>query len=280
MQSYQSQLKGKKVVLATAHRKEVAIADLLSTHLGVQVLVPAQFNSDQFGTFSGEVPRGGSPIDAARKKIASALDLTGCNIGVASEGSFGPHPQVPFLPTNEEWLVWFDRETGLEVMHRELSFSTNHAHVDATSRAKAHDFLQQVGFPEHGIMIRLAAGPWIKGICSQASVDLLIEQELRTAGVVHIETDMRAMFNPTRMAVIRQAALGLVKKLKGGCPRCSWPAMEAIHNKRGLPCAQCGQPTFFIKVLILKCRRCRFEIEQWFPSGIAANPAQCNYCNP
>ena len=39
-------------------------------------------------------------------------------IAVVSEGSFGPHPAIPFLALGDERVLWLDRETGLEIVER------------------------------------------------------------------------------------------------------------------------------------------------------------------
>ena len=48
---------GRKVVIATKHKKELVIAPLLEKNLGVTCFVPDDFDSDALGTFSGEIKR-------------------------------------------------------------------------------------------------------------------------------------------------------------------------------------------------------------------------------
>ena len=66
---------GKIAVLATMHGKERVIAPLVETRLGLRVRLPGAFDTDRFGTFSGEVKRAGSQIEAARVKIAAAFSV-------------------------------------------------------------------------------------------------------------------------------------------------------------------------------------------------------------
>jgi len=49
-------------------------------------------DTDQFGTFTGEVARTGAPADAARAKARLAMSVTGLPYGLASEASYGPLP--------------------------------------------------------------------------------------------------------------------------------------------------------------------------------------------
>ena len=52
-----SRFAGRSLCIATMHGKEAAIAPVLQQRLGVRcVLPPDDFDSDRFGTFSGEVP--------------------------------------------------------------------------------------------------------------------------------------------------------------------------------------------------------------------------------
>ena len=49
--------KGKLVILATKHQKEKVIGPVFEAELGCLVHVPTDYDTDQFGTFSGEIPR-------------------------------------------------------------------------------------------------------------------------------------------------------------------------------------------------------------------------------
>ncbi|MBY0434905.1 MAG: hypothetical protein K2U26_12420, partial [Cyclobacteriaceae bacterium] len=64
---------GRSLVIATRHGKEKIIGPVLQEKLGVNIIVPDGFDSDQFGTFSGEVPRSGSALEAAEKKAMMAI---------------------------------------------------------------------------------------------------------------------------------------------------------------------------------------------------------------
>ena len=84
------------------HGKEKVIAPILEKELGVKVILPQNFDSDQFGTFTGDKARTGNQLEAARLKVQAAMKLTGADIGIASEGSFGAHPSIPFIQSNLE----------------------------------------------------------------------------------------------------------------------------------------------------------------------------------
>ena len=55
-------------VLATMHHKENVIAPLLKKQLGLEVVVPPNFNTDQFGTFTRDIKRPDTQIVTAKLK--------------------------------------------------------------------------------------------------------------------------------------------------------------------------------------------------------------------
>ncbi|MGV0104674.1 DUF6671 domain-containing protein [Nostoc sp. DSM 114160] len=107
-------------VLATMHQKEKVIAPLLEQELGINVIVPQDFNTDIFGTFTREVKRPGTQIAAAKFKAEKALEFTGENLAIASEGSFTPHPLVPYIYCNREIVFFLDKINNLEIIGQEI----------------------------------------------------------------------------------------------------------------------------------------------------------------
>ena len=53
-------LSDRTAVLATMHQKERVMAPVLERELGVNILVPAELDTDTFGTFTREVKRLGN----------------------------------------------------------------------------------------------------------------------------------------------------------------------------------------------------------------------------
>lgn len=274
-------------VLATMHKKERVIAPLLKKELGIKVTVP-QFDTDQFGSFTREIERSGTQIEAARLKAEQVLLLTGESLGIASEGSFAPHPSLFYASCNREIVIFIDRENDLEIIGEELSFDTNHNHLKVSNIQQAMDFAQKVGFPEHGLVVMQKDYPdssdeIIKGINTEAALIEAINNSLKKSadGTVHLETDMRAMYNPTRMKNIEKATCNLIEKIKCLCPKCSTPGFDIIQRIPGLPCEWCSAPTTLTNSVIYKCQKCGFKKEKLFPDGKQfANPANCMYCNP
>jgi hypothetical protein len=65
--------KNRELVIATKHHKEKVIAPLLEKELGVKCIVVKNFDTDQFGTFTGELARAEDAITTARKKCIAAM---------------------------------------------------------------------------------------------------------------------------------------------------------------------------------------------------------------
>jgi hypothetical protein len=91
-------------ILATMHNKEKVISPLLKEHLGINLIVPQGLNTDIFGTFTREIKRPDTQVIAARLKAKKALEmydekiaLPMVGVAIASEGSFSPHPLIPYI---------------------------------------------------------------------------------------------------------------------------------------------------------------------------------------
>lgn len=276
----------RQAVLATMHQKERAIAPLLKQELGIDVIVPSNFNSDHFGTFTRDIDRPANQIETAKLKALAAFELTEVSIAIASEGTFSPHPAMPFLPCNREIVVLIDRQHDLELVGEAISTETNFSHAAIESLDEAFTFAQKVGFPSHGLVIMPDAFSkntthLVKGITTETQLTTTVTQMLNQFGRVHIETDMRAMHNPTRMQVIQQATQNLIHKAKQHCSNCNTPGFAVVEQRPGLPCGLCGYPTNQILASISACQKCGFEQPMMFPNGIrSADPMYCEYCNP
>ena len=275
-------------VLATMHQKERVIAPLFEKKLGIQVRVPKNFDTDRFGSFTREIERSGSQIEAARLKAQKVLLLTGESLGIASEGSFAPHPSLPYISCNREVVIFIDRENNLEIIGEELSTDTNHSHTKVKDIKQAFEFAEKIGFPEHALVVMLSDCPKnsdeiIKGITTEAELVEAVTHSLIKSpnGTIHLETDMRAMYNPTRMKNIEKATYNLLEKINSFCPKCLTPGFDIVQRIQGLPCEWCSTPTTLTRAVIYKCQKCGFSKEKLFPDGKQfANPAQCIYCNP
>jgi hypothetical protein len=275
-------------ILATMHQKEKIIAPLLKQELGIDIVVPQNFNTDVFGTFTREIERLGTQVEAARLKAEKALAITGESLAIASEGSFSPHPGLPYLSSNREIIIFIDKKNDLEIIGEEFSIDTNYSHQVVESVEEALSFASKVGFPEHGLIVSSSALPKdsseiIKGIVTKQQLVEAVTFFLANSRdkKAHVETDMRAMYNPTRMKNIEKATRNLLFKINSFCPGCGTPGFEITQRIPGLPCEICYIPTRLIRSVKYQCKKCPFTQEELFPDGKDyADPAQCMYCNP
>lgn len=268
---------GRLSALATQHGKEKVIAPAMMAHLGLGLVLPPGLDTDSLGTFTGEVPRPAPMRETLRRKALMGMAAAGLPLGIASEGSFGPHPAVPFLAVAHEMMIFVDAERNLEILEEHVSPDTNFAAIDLAATTDIDGELQRIGFPGHAVILRSEAG-LVKGLACRAALD----EALRSAkGPVRLETDMRAHLNPTRQAELGKLAEKLARRIATPCPACAAPGFGTIRAERGLPCADCGTPTDLIRILITGCVCCGFERSVPRPDGQpAASPANCPECNP
>ena len=275
---------GRSIVIATKHKKQHAITPLLEKELGVNCIVPENLDTDLFGTFCGEIERALSPIDAAKQKCMLAMELTGTDLAVASEGSFGAHPLLYFLPANDELLVLIDKKNGLEITVREVSTKTNYNAKEVSSEEDLLAFAQSAQFPSHALILKDKKDGFssiAKGIINTMELLETFAKFKETHGTVYVETDMRAQFNPSRMEVIEQATKKLVAQLLVHCPHCQLPGFAINERILGLPCELCKLPTASVLGYIYKCKHCNYEQVANYPNKKEfEDPTYCNFCNP
>jgi hypothetical protein len=282
-----SWFQNRSCILATMHKKERVMAPLLEQQLQMQVSVPEGFNTDIFGTFTRDIKRWGNQLETARFKAKKALNHTGASLAITSEGSFFPHPTAPYLVCDRELVLLVDEVNKIEIVGNEISLDTNFAHTTIETLEDALSFAQKVGFPSHGLVVMSNSQPSnsdkiFKGIVTEKdlvdAVNTIIDSSEKKA---HLETDMRAMYNPTRMKVIAKATQNLINTILHHCPNCDCPGFDIVETLSGLCCALCNSPTNLIKSEIYQCQKCNFKQIKDFPKDIKfADPMYCNYCNP
>lgn len=276
--------KDKSVILATKHQKEVVIRPIFETELGCLVHVPDHYDTDQFGTFTGEVPRKLSPYETLIKKANLAAQQFGYHYAIASEGSFGAHPQLYFVPGDTELMVFIDVDRDLVVTEMEISAETNYAHTDISAQDNYEDFLEQVKFPTHGLIVRALDGEKTyleKGICQYKQLKATLRKAFQYCHTVRLETDMRAMMNPLRMQVIKKLAIKLAKRIQQYCPQCHTPGFGKISTEGHLTCKACHTMTKLYQQKVLSCLKCNYKIYQAREDGLEwSDPKDCPYCNP
>ena len=218
--------RGRKLCIATKHGKEKVIAPLFERELWVDCIVPHGFDTDVFGTFTMTIERKEDALTTARNKVIAALKHSDCDLGIASEGSFGPHPSIGFFPVNEEVLFFVDLKNDLEIFVKNMSLETNFSGEKVQNISELHAFAEKAKFPTHGLIVKKDVGSFSDMVSGITDVNVLEEtfaNMLTAHGTAYVETDMRAMFNPTRMKVIEATTEKLLQKILNKCPSCGMP---------------------------------------------------------
>ncbi len=274
----------RKLVIATKHEKEKVIAPLLEKELGVFCFINENFDTDLLGTFTGEIEREQDPVATARQKCLMAMELSNCDLGIASEGSFGSHPSMFFVNADDEFLIFIDKKNNLEIIVRELSTATNFNGKNIKSERELLAFAEASSFPSHGLILRKAKEDnheIVKDITDIKHLKETFQTLFEKHGTVYAETDMRAMYNPSRMQVIETATKKLIEKIKSECPQCSKPGFGITEVKSGLKCNLCGAPTNSTLSYIFVCQHCACTKEEMYPhKKTNEDPMYCDYCNP
>lgn len=273
-----------RVAFLTQHGKELLLGPMLSEKIGCELVRATGFDTDQLGTFTRDIDRPGTQLSAARFKARKAVELTGLDSGLGSEGAFGADPVGGLVPWNTEVIVWFDRQRNIDIvgvaqgpgggMHRKVG-----------DRDELKTFAEQAGFPTHGLVVRpdeTLASPIFKGI---QDWDVLLSafdsvSRVSTTGQVFVEVDLRAHMNPSRQQMILRAAEDLIAKLRSHCPTCEAPGFWEQERIAGLPCMLCDQPTRMPLARLWKCSACGHSDRRDEPAQSRADPGKCDYCNP
>jgi hypothetical protein len=281
---------GRRLLVASKHKKEEVIAPLFFNELGLTSIVLDEFDTDAFGTFTGEIERVGGPLDALRKKAYAALSSSNFDLVVASEGSFGPHPSLFFVPAADEMLIFIDRKNDLEILAREVSTETNFNSAEIDTEEALLKFAEQSLFPSHALILsnpienstNPIEKPFIfKGITSQEELIDIYTYLRKKSKTVHVQTDMRALYNPTRMKTIAKACHKLIRNILSQCPSCDTLGYNVTDVLDGLTCSLCGRPTKSTLAHQYVCRRCGHKELKYYPNlKMEEDPTFCDYCNP
>jgi hypothetical protein len=275
---------GRKLLIATKHGKEKIIAPIVENALGVICQTSSDFDTDLFGTFTGEIERSLDPLSTARNKCREAMSMHDFDLAIASEGSFGPHPLLPFIPANEEILTLLDTKNQLEISVSVLSTETNYHSEEVRTEQELLDFASRAQFPSHKLIIRKSKAEYqdiIKGISDWDQLLTAFRKQIANYEIVYVETDMRAMNNPTRLTVIERAAKDLVNKINSRCPHCNMPGFGITKIIKGLPCSLCKTPTKSTLSQVYTCLHCAYRKEKKYPEHkTMEDPQYCDLCNP
>ena len=271
-------------VIVTKHGKGDVMRPLLEQSLQVKCYVSNDFDTDAYGTFSGEITRKEDALTTLRKKCLAAMDYYKCDLAFASEGSFGPHPTAFFSTSDDELVILIDLKYNMEIVGRKVSLETNFGAKEILDVATFLEYLELVQFPSHKIIIKSSEEKpieIIKDISNKKEAIQVFERFLKKYQSVYVETDMRAMNNPTRLKVIKEATQNLIEKVQSACDKCNFPGFSATESVSGLPCSCCNSPTKSVLYTIMTCSKCNYTENKYFPRNLKfEEPMFCDTCNP
>lgn len=271
-----------KVVLATQHRKGEVIAPEFAATLGMQV---EEFlvDTDSLGTFSGDIERIGTPREVVIQKAKLGIEQSGYLFGLASEGSIGTDPFIPFINSDIELMAFIDVERDLTIVESLRSTEIIASGTSVRKETELRDFLVKADFPNHKLIIKSADKPHsylVKGIGDIATLEKSLEEAFKDFPEVVIESDLRAHCSPSRMANIAKLANKLALRLSNLCPECSSPGWGIVELERGLPCSECGEISEeAARAEILGCFKCSHS-QRGKVLAQSIDPSRCDLCNP
>lgn len=216
---------GPHILIATMHGKEAVLGPILAA-LGFQVLLPMGYDTDALGTFSGDVRRPGTAFEAALEKARRACDATGVARAVSSEGTYRPSQTLFPGARNAELLAFVDRENGFECVEYVTDTPTRFDKERVPPNVHAPEvraLLKMIGWPQTKVLVvphdpgeGVVMPEWVfKGIGNERELAEAFEicAGYSTDGWVHLETDLRAHMNPSRMASIAMVGERLARRL-------------------------------------------------------------------
>ena len=276
---------GRTAALSTKHDKLPLVGPPLARVVGLCVKA-VTVDTDTLGTFSGDIPRLGSPLDTVIAKARMGMDATGQTLGIASEGSIGPDPSMPFVVVDRELVGLVDDDAGIIVWESYASWDIVTARISLRPGEDLEPFLTRADLPTHQLIVRPNSGavhPIYKGIVGLEELTSAIAQcaSVATDGYACVETDLRAHVCPSRRVVIAGAAERLAHRLATRCPACGSPGWGRVDTLFGVPCAGCGVEVGQPRVAIDGCPSCEHrETKQLVPFETRADPGECPRCNP
>lgn len=272
----------KTIVIASKHRKEEVIAPVFQRYWNCQV-IKSDLDTDLLGTFTGEIPRMSDHKTTCRQKALEASLAANQNIVIASEGSFGPHPLIPWVPIDHEVIVLIDKERDICIQEELIAYETNYQSLVIEQGSDLREFLEKVLFPTHALCLQTKSLDQViaKGIQTHEELSFSLEKGFALADELLLSTDMRALYNPTRMKVIGLLAEKLAQRILRCCPACQMPGFGMVDVAGSLPCQACHAPSNQYALEILACLKCAYQERQSRPDGKKnIDPQFCSFCNP
>lgn len=269
-------------MITTKHEKQKLISPVFQK-LGIELL-HFEWDTDQLGTFSAEIPRTLSQRETVIRKARVGMAQLDRSYGVASEGSVGPDISLPILNSTVEAITWVDDVNGFELVQFERGLDVVAVKGRLANLDGIDDFLKRADFPNHGLILYPEGekDPIYKGIRSRNELEAALDDCLKKSSkkVAVVESDLRAHMSPSRSTIIAKCAEKLVDRLSKLCPSCQLPGFGEIGRLLGLPCKSCGEDVeTALKGEVLGCVKCEYKVEK-LNGKTEASASSCFSCNP
>lgn len=271
-----------KIALATKHGKLAQIAPAFTSLRDWQIEL-VEIDTDVYGTFSGEVPRLLTPRDAAIEKARAGALHAGLDFGLASEGTIGPHPQIPFINSDFEIMAFVDLKNDFAVVETLMSPEIHAYSATVNSDRDIEDLIAKLDLPAHAANLIISSNNerrFEKGIHEPREFRRLVADALEQSATVEVENDFRAMSSPSRQANIAALAEKLAARLGSQCPACNQIGWGSVGFEYGLPCSECLEVVQSVAHSEkLGCVTCD-HTELRSLGRTSVDPARCGQCNP
>jgi hypothetical protein len=273
-------LQGEKVIIATKHGKERVIGPLIESELKAQWMLPKNFDTDALGTFTRERKRRYTQKKTAMKKCKRALRGNDARYAISSEGSFIPHPSIPFVSLDVEVVCFYDKRANRYVFGESSGIPSHHGSKMVHTVSEGMIFAEDQEFPKYGLIVRPHAKSkkLEKEIATEESLKKALQQVILKYGSAFLEVDLRAHKNPERMERIKEAAQDCMQNILRICPTCNAYGFSRAEPIRGAKCKLCLMPSDMVKAEMMRCEVCDYSEERELRSEVS--PQFCNYCNP
>lgn len=271
------------IAVATKHGKLAQIQPAFDL-LPEWELKLAEIDTDQFGTFSGEVARALSPKETAIQKAKAGARSLGLDYGLASEGTIGSHPQIPFITADTEILALVCLSKDFAVVETIVSTEIFAKSLTVTPDSDLVAIALEMDIPNHAVNVYLGKSKTKllhKGITNSEEFITLVSQSLGELGEdLLVESDFRAMNSPSRQLNIAACAEKLVKRIQSRCPECQEIGWGKVGYEYGLPCIQCDEVSqSAANSEVYGCVTCSYK-DLVSLSVESIDPSRCDSCNP
>ncbi len=271
----------KSIALATKHGKLSQIGPWIEALDGWTIEL-AEIDTDQFGTFSGEVAREKSPRDTAIAKAKAAAELLGSDYGLASEGTIGAHPAYPWVNSDHEILALVRQTDDFVLVETFLSPDIQAHSEEVDENTDLDELAAKLDLPTHAAIIVADVDTVLhKGVHDPSDFKKKVVEALLSGNKkLRVENDFRAMHSPSRQLNISKCAELLANRIKTKCAACGEIGFGKVGYEYGLPCSDCDHVVESVanseRHACVSCEHTELRAL----GQTTVDPSRCDFCNP